>query len=74
MTTQVTKEQAALVLRQITSAHAGEDYFKKAEIVVHDVGWGVDLWVEGPKWRSRADQTPIRPRIDRVPVCVIVVG
>lgn len=74
MTSQTTKDDACRVLKQITADHANEDYFKKAEIVTHDVGWGVDLWVDGQKWRARRDRTPMPPRIDRVPICVVMVG
>lgn len=61
-----------MVLRQITAEHANEDYFKKAEIASHDIGFGVDLWVDREKWQ--ASGKTVRPSIDKVPICVLLVG
>jgi hypothetical protein len=74
MTTQTTKEQALEVLKHITHIHANEDYFKKAEVVWADIGHGVDMWVDGPKWRSRVVESSLPPVVNRVPICVLMVG
>jgi hypothetical protein len=74
MTTHTTKEQALEVLRDLTAVHANEDYFKKAEIVHHDIGFGVDILVDGVKWRNRPNPSPIPPVITRVPICILMVG
>ena len=78
MTTQVTKEQAVKVLHEITAIHAGAVYFKKAEVVSHDIGFGVDLVVDREKWEAAKRQdwslVAVPARKDRVPVCVLLVG
>ena len=74
MTTQTTKDQALAVLQEVTQVHANEAYFKKAEVVWADIGYGVDLVVDGPKWRMRVDGTSIPPMVNRVRICVLMVG
>lgn len=72
MTEQISKEQAVEVLQMLTAEHANNDYFIKAEVVSHDIGFGVDLRVDKQKWQLYGSRPP--PRINKVPICVLVVG
>lgn len=73
MSAQVTREQAIEVLQLITAEHAGTIYFKKAEVVSSDGGFGVDLIVDREKWGLLMPERPAA-RINRVPVCVLLMG
>lgn len=72
--TSVTREQAMKILHQITSTHAHEAYFKKAEVVSHDGAFAIDLWVDGEMWRSRPSPGTMPPIVDHVPLHVLMVG
>lgn len=79
MSTQTTKEQAIEVLHLLTAEHGGRDYFKRADVVSADIGWGVDIWVDREKWEAakieaKTHTSLISVAIDRVPICVLVVG
>lgn len=77
MTVQITKDDAVKVLNELTAIHATKEYFKKADIVSHDIGFGVDIWVYGEKWREAKTglSTDLVPsRINKVPICVLVIG
>lgn len=73
MSESVTKVQAIEVCQLLTAEHQKADYFQKAEVVSTDVGFGVDLWVDRVKWAElKPDRPP--PRINRVPVCILITG
>lgn len=72
MTVQISKEQAIEVLQMLTAEHAANDYFINAEVVSHDIGFGVDLKVDRPKWELYGSRPP--PRINKVPICILLVG
>jgi hypothetical protein len=72
MTIQTTKEQAVEVLRILTAQHAKKKYFLKAEVVSHDIGFGIDLRVDRALWQGEKVSAP--GSIDRVPICVLLVG
>lgn len=74
MTSTTTKEQALKVLQILTAEHGHAPYFKGADVIYADGFFGVDLQVEGPKWRERNPKEPVPPQIDRVPICVVVYG
>lgn len=74
MTSLTTKEQATEVLKALTAKHSIHPYFMKADIVFNDGFFGVDIWVDGGKWRDRESKEQIPPQINRVPICVIVYG
>ncbi len=74
MTSTTTKEQAIKVLQILTAEHGHAPYFKGAEVIIADGFHGVDMKVDGEKWRTRSNKQPIPPQIDRVPICVIVHG
>jgi len=74
MTTPTTHEQALEVLHLLTAEHGTAAYFKKAEIVVSDGFHGVDVWVDRETWKEAKMATKIKPRINRVPICYMVVG
>jgi hypothetical protein len=74
MTTVTTKEQALNVLKNLTAMHGTEPYFMKADVVYSDGFFGVDMTVEGEKWRGRENRIHVPPQINRVPICVIVYG
>jgi hypothetical protein len=67
----VTKEQANLALQQLAREHANEAYFKKIEVGSNE-GYVVDLYVDRAKWELAGKTVP--SRLDRVPVCVLLVG
>lgn len=72
MTSSVTKDQAVQALQLLTAEHSKEGYFKRAEVVAHDIGYGVDLWVDKEKWNAANGRAP--GRIEKVPICVVLVG
>ena len=79
VTDRTTKEQATGILERLVDEHEDKDYFQKAEVVSSDVGFGIDIWVDREKWdeaKRLANVTTslIAPRIDRVPICVLLVG
>lgn len=76
MTSSTTKEQAVEVLRVLTAEHGQAPYFMNAEIVYTDGFFGVDIKVDGVKWRARDQEQVcyVPAQIDRVPVCVMVHG
>jgi len=75
MTSITTKEQAVFVLKMLTAEHGGQPYFINADVVYNDGFHGVDLKVDGEKWRNRTKkETLVPPQINRVPICVLVYG
>lgn len=74
MTSVTTQEQAIRVLQILTAEHGQAPYFLDAEVVYSDGFFGVDLKVDGEKWRTRPMRDPVPPQIDRVPVYVVVNG
>lgn len=74
MTNTTTKEQAVRVLQILTAEHGHAPYFMTADIVYTDGFFGVDLKVDGSKWRTRERPHPVPPQIERVPICVMVYG
>lgn len=74
MTSTTTKEQAMKVLQILTAEHGTQPYFLNAEIVFNDGFHGVDIKVDGEKWRGRKRKEHVPPAIDRVPICVVVYG
>lgn len=74
MTRTTTEEQALAVLQQLTKEHGTAPYFLAADVVLSDGFFGVDMRVDGEKWRARVPQGSIPPQINRVPVCVLVYG
>lgn len=74
MTSTTSREEAVQVLQILTAEHGNEGYFVGAEITFADGFHGVDMTVDGEKWRSRERKGPIIPRIDRVPICILVHG
>jgi hypothetical protein len=74
MTTNTTKEDAQKVLQLLTAEHGSQPYFQKADIVYNDGFFGVDIYVDGDKWRSRVEKKLVPPQINRVPICVLVFG
>lgn len=74
MTSATTRAEALDVLHLLTAEHGTEPYFQKADIVYNDGFFCVDLFVEGDKWRARDNKSSVPPRINRVPVCVVVYG
>ncbi len=69
-----TKDHALKILKQLTSQYANETFFKRAEVVAADGGYGVDIWVDGEKWRSHEQRSSIPPLIERVPIYWLMVG
>ena len=79
MTTHVSKEQALEVLQIVTAEHGKADYFRKADVIGCDVGFGVDVWVDREKWDQHKAEynngiSMLPPQINRVPICVLLVG
>lgn len=74
MTSTTTKEQAVKVLQILTAEHGHCPYFLNADIVYNDGFHGVDMKVDGEKWRTREVRGNVPPAIDRVPICVVVYG
>jgi hypothetical protein len=62
------------VLQLLTAEHGHASYFINADISFADGFFGVDMKVEGPKWREREQKAHVPPQIDRVPICVVVYG
>lgn len=67
-------EQAVKVLQMLTSKHAKKNYFKKADVVLTDMGVGVDMVVDMEKWQADKLRDQVPPVIDGVPVCILMVG
>lgn len=74
MTETTTREQAIHVLQMLTAEHGSQPYFLAADVTYSDGFHGVDLKVDGEKWRGRERRDQVPPRINRVPVCVVVSG
>ena len=74
MTDTTTKDQALKVLKILTAEHGQAPYFLDADVVYSDGFFGVDIKVDGPKWRTREYKYPVPPQIERVPICVLVYG
>lgn len=63
------------MLKLLTAEHGTQPYFKGAEVIYNDGFHGVDLKVDGEKWRSRSRREMlVPPQINRVPICVLVYG
>lgn len=74
MTNTTTKEQALKVLQILTAEHGHAPYFINADIVYNDGFHGVDIKVDGAKWRAQTPKVYVPPQIDRVPICIMVHG
>lgn len=74
MTSTTTREDAVEVLKTLTAEHGHQPYFIKADVIYSDGFYGVDLRVQGDKWRSVTPKIVMPPQINRVPICVIVHG
>lgn len=74
MTNTTTKEQAIKVLQILTAEHGHAPYFLNADIVYNDGFHGVDIKVDGEKWRAQNPRVYVPPQIDRVPICIMVHG
>lgn len=62
------------MLQLLTAEHGTQPYFMNADIWYNDGFHGVDMKVDGEKWRSRTRKTHVPPQINRVPICVVVHG
>jgi hypothetical protein len=72
MTSPTTHQQALEVFHVLTAEHSNEPYFKKAEIVLTDGFYGVDIWVDRELWQRQ--KRTIQVNVNRVPVCYIMQG
>lgn len=74
MTSNTTKEQAIRVLQILTAEHGQAPYFITADVIYNDGFHCVDLKVDGEGWRAREPKHIMPPQIDRVPICILMLG
>lgn len=70
----VSKKLALKVCEVIALEHSHKNYFMRVQMVPHEMGWGIDLYVDRQKWEQAGMIGKSPPNYLRVPVCTLLCG